>query len=384
MPKRFSSASIRRMTRQPVWWAAASSLGFHGLLFVLLPRLPAPPSFGDDIDARTVSVLELSSTDADRLPGFLESELPLPSVPGAPVPDDGEAIEVDPLQDLPPSLLEAYEEFFGQSGGSTAASNPYDIPTPPFGNGSSGSLGSTTSSNTSTQEREKDKPLVEEEPIESASAAAAVEGLEESEASEAETGTAEDLLDEQETSDEQTSQGDEETPGESSEDSSGQGSPPRPPQRMALSPEQEQVYEQLYAHASGQTSAGEALNTTETWLRENGISDDEMSDYLSKSLSITIDYPVDTCRIEPTADNRLDTPLVYGVVLDEAGNITNDPRLIRSSGYGVLDQEGKQAVVTRKFNAGGPGPYQVQVKFADSDSTCSVSEAIARQGVPQE
>ncbi|MGF1512610.1 MAG: hypothetical protein ACFB5Z_02795, partial [Elainellaceae cyanobacterium] len=112
MPQRSNSVAIRRMMRQPGWWAAVSSLGFHGLLFALLPLLPAPPSFGDDIDSRTVSVFELSSTDTERLPTFLESELSLPPLPDAPAPEGQQTPELEPYKiDLGPNIIESQRQF---------------------------------------------------------------------------------------------------------------------------------------------------------------------------------------------------------------------------------------------------------------------------------
>lgn len=77
-------------TGQPVFWAAIASLGLHGILFAALPSFS---SGTPDLDDRTVSVVELSDEDLQRLPDFPELDIPdLPNV------EDPYDFELDPLE----------------------------------------------------------------------------------------------------------------------------------------------------------------------------------------------------------------------------------------------------------------------------------------------
>ncbi|MEB3358910.1 MAG: hypothetical protein VKK04_19450 [Synechococcales bacterium] len=97
-------SQFRQMTRQPGWWAVVSSVGFHGLLFVVLPLLPAPSSRASEPDiAGPVEVVELSPDQLARLPDFSGTEaIARPSIP------DGEELysfdEFDEFSAIAPDL----------------------------------------------------------------------------------------------------------------------------------------------------------------------------------------------------------------------------------------------------------------------------------------
>lgn len=366
MAKRLSSASIRRMTRQPGWWAAAASLGFHGLLFTLLPLLPTPPSFGDDIDARTVSVLELSTTDTERLPNFLDEELTPPPVPGAPLPENGQPLQIEPYGDLGPNLVESLEQWqqSQQSRSSVSPGGFYTLP-PNFtlrNNSQNPPPADLPSLNPAPPSTDSEKILPPEEiqPDDPTDALSRLEPDDPPEEPPAEASP----------------------PPEEPPQESPPPEPPPEPKRIALSEEQQEAYRRLYSHSGEGTSGNEAQLAALEWLTEGlGFNIDEAAGYRRDILQISISYPEDACVITSEDANPPATPAVYGIVLNESGSVTEEPVLLRSSGYGVLNLEGGQAVAAQTFDASGP--KLVEVKFRSPDETCSAPEAIAREQAGQ-
>ncbi len=379
MPNRFSSVSIRRMMRQPGWWAAASSLGFHGLLFMLLPLLPTPPSLGDDIDSRTVSVFELSSADTERLPNFLESELSLPPLPDAPAPEGQQTLELEPYKfDLGPNIVESQRQFEQAPRSSASYSFPSIFPNLPdpsvFERRQSVVI-------PPPPQRPQQRPQLDIVPIQPSPPQVVDEAPS---PTAPEQGTAADLRSPngQETPAEQPdADADAGSSGAAPEEPSqvARASDPAPPERIELSEEQQQAYNRLYGYSASGTSAGEAQVAATTWLTEGlGLSISEV-DILRNPLRMSINYPKDACAIGADEGSLVS---YYGVVLGDDGTVSSEPVLVRSSGYGVLNLEGKAAAAGQTFEEAS-GPALVGVEFVYSDANCSVSEAIARDEAGQ-
>ncbi|MGB3613207.1 MAG: hypothetical protein WBA10_05380 [Elainellaceae cyanobacterium] len=366
MPNRFNPATIRQFTQQPSWWAAVSSLGFHGLVFLGLSLLPAPPSLGDDIDSpRTVSVFEFSASDTARLPNFLDLETSLPPLPDAPPPIPSipnlkpEAYEFD----LGPNIVESQRDFEI----SPRSSATYDfsdlfsnLPTPNVLNRRP-PISVPRQAPTPAPIEPASPEVVDETPPSNAPA------------STPDAGTAADLQQPNGTAPEQPGPASGDTTSEAPQVARASENPK--PEAIQLSEEQQAVYDRLYTYSTNGTSGSEAQVAATAWLTEEVGRDISEVDTLRNFLTLSVDYPTDACAIG-SAEGSLAAS--YGVVLDDSGAITGDPVLIRSSGYGVLNLEGRAAVEDAdSFDASGP--KIVRVEFVYSDATCSAAEAIARE-----
>ncbi|MEO0409127.1 MAG: hypothetical protein AAF289_17425, partial [Cyanobacteria bacterium P01_A01_bin.135] len=361
MSYRSNSAKLRRIMQQPGWWAAISSLGFHGLIFLVLSILPAPPSLGDDIDSsRTVSVVELSPGQTGRLPNFIELDTALPPLPEAPPPDpDSSDLGVEPFEfDLGPNIIESQRDF---------NLAPRTSPTYDF----SDLFSNLPAPNVLNRRRpipvpRTTRPLPAPTPIQPT----APEVVQPAPLPEA---TAEDLQPTPPA--EQESPAEQPDPSEQPPQQTARASQSPPPQGIQLSEAQQERYEQLFTYNAQGTSGREAQDKALTWFTETLGRDIDDIDSLRNFLSLQVDYPPDTCAI---GAEEGDLTATYGVVLGEDGNISERPELIRSAGYPVLNFVGRDAVEAEGSFSDATGPRLVRVDFIYSDAACAAAEAIAR------
>lgn len=369
MPNRFNSATIRQFTQQPGWWAVVSSLGFHGLVFLVLSLLPAPPSLGDDLDSpRTVSMFELSTSDTERLPNFLELETALPPLPDTPPPLPGiPNLEAESYEfDLGPNIVESQRDFER----SPRSSATYDfsdlfsnLPTPNVLN---------RRPSIPVPRRRPTAPPPAPTPI----APASPDVVETTPDPDPDEGTAEDLQQPNSAAEPEQPDTASDNPDSDEPEQVARASDPPEPERIELSEEQQAVYDRLYTYRTDGTSGSDAQVAATTWLTEELGRDIGEVDTLRNFLTLSVDYPEDTCAIGSTEGSLAAS---YGIVLDDSGAIASEPVLIRSSGYGVLNLVGRSVVEAADSFEEASGPKIVRVEFVYSDATCSAAEAIARE-----
>lgn len=360
MPYRFNSAKFRHIMQQPGWWAAVSSLGFHGLIFLVLSLLPAPPSLGDDLDSsRTVSVVELSAGQAGRLPNFTELETTLPPLP-EPIPGASLPAPEDFTFDLGPNIVESQRDF----NLAPRTSATYDF---------SDLLSNLPPPETFSRRRpivvpRRTRSLPPPTPIQPAP----TRSFENAPPVEPEP-SAEDLRPEGSPTPDESDTAEEPTP--TAPQQTARASQPRPPQGIQLSEEQQERYDQLFSYNPDGTSGRAAQDAALAWFTETLGRDIEDIDRLRDFLTLQVEYPADTCGI---GAEEGDLAASYGVVLDEDGAASERPVLIRSSGYPVLNLVGRDAVEAAGSFSEATGPRLVRVDFVYSDATCAAAEAIAR------
>src|SRR6478672_4656810 len=73
--------SLPEVLRQPSGIATIASVGFHGLLWVILPVLPLSSKTTESEAQRPVQLVELTPAEQSRLPSFATPQLSLPPLP---------------------------------------------------------------------------------------------------------------------------------------------------------------------------------------------------------------------------------------------------------------------------------------------------------------
>ena len=92
----------------------------------------------------------------------------------------------------------------------------------------------------------------------------------------------------------------------------------------------------------------------------------------AQTISLSPAYPKVACP------NKLAGTPVMGVVVDAKGQLTEEPFLIKSSGYPIFNQTAQEALKTYQFqnNIGKTQPYIVEVKFEYDSKLCSQATPI--------
>ncbi|HEY9812248.1 MAG TPA: TonB family protein, partial [Candidatus Sericytochromatia bacterium] len=127
------------------------------------------------------------------------------------------------------------------------------------------------------------------------------------------------------------------------------------------------------------TSDEDALRNITAWATKTRDGQDQdlgqsfvdLLDQLRKkeapTITISPSYPKAACP------NNLAGAAVMGVLVDGKGQLTEEPFLIKSSGYAIFNQTAQEAVKAYQFqnNIGKTQPYIVEVKFEYDSKLCS-------------
>lgn len=91
------------------------------------------------------------------------------------------------------------------------------------------------------------------------------------------------------------------------------------------------------------------------------------------NLSINGNYPQDACLGEEVLGKRVEGKATYGFTVDAEGKIIGDLKLIRSSGFPILNQQARTEIQTYGEFAKNPEPtpYFVEVDYTYNDQVCS-------------
>ena len=123
--------------------------------------------------------------------------------------------------------------------------------------------------------------------------------------------------------------------------------PPVPPQLQAA-----------LQRDDANTTDGEANNNSLAWMQKTGKSVKK-----SQSVGLSGNYPKAACL------NKLNGAAVYGVTVNAQGRAVSAPYLIRSSGYGIFNQQAIQDIRSYTFPTGA-GSYYATVSYRYSPKAC--------------
>ncbi len=119
------------------------------------------------------------------------------------------------------------------------------------------------------------------------------------------------------------------------------------------------------------TSADDAMRNNVTWMNKVG-------EVKPKSKNLSGNYPKAACfrKLEGTA--------VYGVSVNGQGRMSQQPYLIKSSGYPVLNQQALRQIQASRFEngTGQVQPYRVTVNFQYDSKVCP-SVGVVEPNKPQ-
>ncbi|MBD2123851.1 TonB family protein [Trichocoleus sp. FACHB-262] len=393
--------SLPEVLRQPSGIAAIASVGVHGLLWVVLPVLPLSSKTTESEAQRPVKLVELTPAEQGRLPSFATPQLSLPPLPKT--------------TNLFPSLPSL------QSSNSlpSSSSSPYNLPLfapPPSGFSFSPSvplpapLGLPT-----TQIPIPDTPAPRiSEPAQSSRPTIAFQDqpgldaiqqnsqalqsqnlpqLPQLEASAPETinfpptdlspsepGTPQSQP--PSNSPEQTAPpATTQAPPPETEQAAAPNTPPPAPgprpdkipaEAIARLREAQQRQQELYAFDATDTKPEAANNNLKTWSQKASEFKQAANAQgeIWKKFDLTPNYPVEACP------RKLEGPTVFGVLVDTDGKIVDEPVLIQSSGYRLLNRKAEEAVRTYEFEqTGEPEAYLVNLPFTYSSDACAAAPA---------
>ncbi|WP_216277889.1 energy transducer TonB [Phormidium tenue] len=87
------------------------------------------------------------------------------------------------------------------------------------------------------------------------------------------------------------------------------------------------------------------FNELSNWLDEasQGLSSDEIPELGGKLAPIRVTYPITTCLVPPPAEG------VVVVVVGPTGELVEDPELLDSTGYTVLDEKALELALQQRF-----------------------------------
>lgn len=359
------SPRISQAIQQPTSIAAIASVGFHGLLWVVVPLLPANSSTEELELPEPVEMVELTPAEMSRIPDFsyVESQLPSTSANRSGTSDLRTRGDwYDPLEDYqndvytpgPPtdySFRGGGGSYYG-GGGSYYGGGSYGGGS--YYGGGSGRSGGRTSGGQTGQ----------------GGSTAGRTGQQGNTAETTETG--------------ETSETTETSP---SIDFSYSGGTVALPDLLAANPAiagegdpaegtatgDEPTLDQLLAYSADGTDvtaiAGALSTFTDRWnpeLEARGATDLELA-----RLQITAPYPDLACRIIPAQLDQAQPPL-YGTVVDESGDLLSDPQILGSSGFLIFNRAGAEAIATHEFEAAGVAQmYLVTVEFEDGTERCA-------------
>lgn len=371
-----SSQNLPELLLNPSAIAAVVSIGIHGLLALTLPSLSAASKQEEQNIRRSVEVVTLTPTEQARLPQttplppLTTNTQPLPltppitSLPTVPLlPPPGNYSSNIPLIQLPP----VYRENTPPPG-SPLRRRPLIIQIPP-------ERRSPPESKNSSPYKIDDQPFnaLREFPQPDVRETEAPS----SENTEPKTEVQPDNLSQPKVTD--TTPEPQTTP-----EPTPVAQQPEPQPQATVEPSQQEITR----NETGTTDEAALRNIT-AWVakpRDGQDQDLEQSfvDLLAKlqkgeapRISFSPAYPEQACP------NKLTGTAVMGVLVDGKGQLTEEPFLIRSSGYSIFNQIAQKTLKAYQFqnNIGRTQPYIVEVKFEYDSKFCS--EATASPTQPQ-
>jgi TonB family protein len=124
------------------------------------------------------------------------------------------------------------------------------------------------------------------------------------------------------------------------------------------------------------SSLAEASKNDAQWMADHNIALGKNSNQITMAGS----YPRIACS------KQLSGSSVYGIIVDTQGKVSGSPTLLRSSEYGVLNQQAVKDIISRSFenSTGSPKPYRVTVTFKPGVETCPGSTLAQPQEQEQE
>jgi hypothetical protein len=323
---------LRHSARQPLFWSVTVSVGFHGLMWVLLPAFQSANADAANIPD-PVNVIELTPSETARLPDFSIPTLNPPDLLDnsdfytfsnpTPISPDWRSSSIPRPFYIPPSPYQPY-------GYTSPTYNGPSNQNPPPQESEETSEDTTTPTPSEETESDFDVSQVETRRL--------------------------DLLDEL-----ALSSGSENAEGESGESSD-----------SGL----------LTYNTEGTTTISEAISA---WMDENPDARDNSADsdgnypFLRNVQLVKLPYPPEACSLLNEPEIETIANLAYGIVLTPDEALAKDPQLLQSSGYGIFNQIGFNALKDYPFsddpnfenNTEGNKLYLVAIEFELVADVCA-------------
>ncbi|MGB3138081.1 MAG: hypothetical protein WBG38_13845 [Nodosilinea sp.] len=112
-------------------------------------------------------------------------------------------------------------------------------------------------------------------------------------------------------------------------------------------------------------------NELSAWLEaeSEGLSDDNAPELGTKLAPLQVVYPIATCLVPPPAEG------LVGVIISTTGQLVQDPILLDSTGYTVLDEKALEIALQRRFepqtgSRPNPKAYWLPVQVQYNGSNC--------------
>lgn len=380
------------ISRQPTAIAAIASVGFHGALWFVMPLLPANSAPDEPGLPESVAMVELTPEEMSRVPDFSQSQrLRLP-----PAGANGDLPELE--QDFDSGIQE-FELDSDTSRTQGSWYSPYDdylsapppVYVPPTPRSNSYSSGTTQRRSTTPPQSQSQSPQTTQPPAQTQTPEtqptndppASAQQLEDSLQYSGETTSLPDLMaanpnDVDNDVEEDSAEPDEAVAGDAAveDDEAVEDDGAVEDDEAiaaAIQAERDAMNEELsvtellaYSDLGTSTQdASGALGTfVERWrptLEEQGV-----EEFALGQLELTGDFPGLACSLEASPFSR------YGVALDEAGELLDDPRLIQSSGYPIFNRSALETLMEYEFEPSDTARIElVTVLFNYDEEVCA-------------
>jgi hypothetical protein len=396
----YSQNWLQRWSQEPLWWAALASVGAHLLLWAFLPFLPGQKLPTERQLQRPVSLVQLTPEELSRVPSFAQPNLELPTFSNPstslPQPTPGRSFSLSPLpgqtgrlpSSLPPFFvpppplppLSSLSPRFSATSrprttlpprstftlppSSAPSSIPSIVPSPspsvpsldPEFSTDGPSLRLPSSGAQNNSPLFPTLPSVIASPSPAPSIAASPSPTVSPSASPSPTASP--------------------TVGASPAPSpSGSPAASPAPTTPALSPAQQLAALQrdrpeLFAYNPQGTQADQANLAYINWFEQTGL---EIPDPDAiRPEEVAVELPLNACLLQLELDEDDVPSAVVGVVVDADGKQVEQPTLLRSSGYGILNADAIAVVRTRAIEnaTGDTRPYLFEVKYSQENERC--------------
>ncbi len=365
--------------------AAIASVAVHGALWMVLPMLPSAAARNEELDIpEPVGMVELTPADMSRLPDFSEPRLPdLPPIsdlPNAALPntnsleyEDGEWYSLDNDD------LSSYDWYTNVP---SVPGNPYD-----YSDRNNNSAGTRTTQSTQSTRSSTNIETTQDEDSERTTAEATDDLVTEPIATDY-TGDVTDLPD--------LNPGDPSTAttgnASQSEETGDNGQIATAPTNLAdEARDRELTREQLLTYSAVGTTQDYFLTESSpqfisAWIPELEARGAEENLPLNRDwIELRVEAPPTACLIDPEQLDQTDGPwaTTYGVIIDASGELVEgtmsvddetaigNPETVWRSGFPLLDQAGREAVLNYEFEATGEAQmYFVRTTFDFNPERC--------------
>lgn len=357
------SSSSRPLWHDPLFWGAVLSLGAHGVLWIVGPLLPGSDRRTESDVQRPVELVELSPIDQSRLPDAITQTPVLPEL-AEPDFSDSDFSSDDLTSDPPISFAPIFPSLPPPPPSST-----YRVPRSGF---------SFPPRRDPVEETRRPQPTPTSTP----------NSTEPSRNTDGATGRGREALGE-----EPIDANPDATPGGTSETGESQPTVPQFPSdlvaQVEANPERFAFNEEGTDSDTANTNWGSWIDEEAfPWLREGGQSDEDLLEEKASRDIIQVEnvpYPPIACvasaqlsdkaATELTAEDLLGGTATVGVLVVPSGLVAEEedgePFLIRSTGYGFLDEIALEIAREQEFDPTSYREiYQLQVNFVPSPETC--------------